>query len=178
MTRIDNTSRKTQSLARLLAEEAFSTPAPKPVVNVPVVRIVGRRLSLATTADASPASSPAPDAGSEQPKKPRVFVIRSNAGDVPQTEAETEVASSLRPRVRRRASVAAPAPVQVIYSAPERPAPAAVSLELLAGSLASIEPTFDNIRLAMAFEVSDPAIVAEWEQLSRAADRLTELLAS
>jgi hypothetical protein len=178
MNRIDNSSRKSKSLARLLAEEAFSMPAPKPVANVPVVRIIGRRLTLATAAEASPALSPAPDAGSEQPKKPRVFVIRSTAGEVPRTEAEAEAVSTLRTRVRRRASAAAPAPVQVIYSAPERPAPAAVSLELLAGSLASLEPTLDNIRHAMAFEFNDPAIIAEWEQLSRTADRLSALLAS
>jgi len=67
----------------------------------------------------------------------------------------------------------------VIYSAPERPAPPpVVSLEGLAGSLAGIQPTLDIIRRAMAFDFSDPAMVAEWEQLSRAADELSELIAS
>jgi hypothetical protein len=178
MTRIDNSSRKAKSLARLLAEEAFSMPAPKPLANVPVVRVVGRKLTLAMAADAPPATSQALDAASKLAKKPRVFVIRSNAGELSRTEAESEAASAPRARFRRRASTATAAPVQVIYSAPERPAPAAVSLELLSGSLASIEPTLDNIRRAMAFEFSDPAIAAEWEQLSRAADRLSELLAS
>jgi len=175
MTRVDTTSRKTQSLARLIAEEAFSRPPPQPATNVPVVRIVGRKLILMAAAAPEPVPMQAQDASNEPAKKPRVFVIRP-AGHVdaaPENETPIEVPH----RIRRRAN--APAPLQVIYRAPERPAPPpVVSLEGLAGSLAGIQPTLDIIRRAMAFDFSDPAMVAEWEQLSRAADELSELIAS
>jgi hypothetical protein len=174
MTRIEIASHKAKSLARLIAEEAFSMPAPQPALNVPSVRIVGRKLALA--APAEPAGTPAPpcEIPGEPDKKPRIFVIRPSAGEAPPSPSETTAA--MPSRRRRRAS--APAPAQLIYRAPERAVSAPVSLELLAGSLAGIEPTLEIIRRAMAFDFTDPAIVAEWAQLARVADELSELLAS
>lgn len=177
MTRVDHPSRKTQSLARLIAEEAFSKPEPKPATNVPVVRVVGRKLTLITAEAPQPVPTPPHDLSNEAAKKPRVFVIRpSSLADAAPVQAPADIAIAVAQRSRRRAN--APAPVQVIYSAPERAEPPPVSLELLAGSLAGLEPTLEIIRRAMAFDFSDPAIVAEWEQLSRAADRLSEQIAS
>ena len=177
MTRVDTASRKTQSLARLIAEEAFSRPAPKPASNVPIVRIVGRKLTLIAAEAPQPVPAQPRNPETEPAKKPRVFVIRpSGSADMPPAETEGVAAVAVRQRSRRRAN--APAPVQVIYSAPERPAPPPVlSLERLAGSLAGLEPTLEIIRRAMAFDFSDPAIVAEWEQLSRTANRLSEQIA-
>lgn len=177
MTRVDTPTRKTQSLARLIAEEAFSRPEPKPAMNVPIVRVVGRKLTLIAAEAPQPVPTPPRDPSNEAAKKPRVFVVRpSSQADTPPEQAPVDGAIAVAQRIRRRAN--APAPVQVIYSAPERAEPPPVSLELLAGSLAGLEPTLEMIRRAMAFDFSDPAIVAEWEQLSRAADRLSELIAS
>jgi hypothetical protein len=174
MTRIDNASQKAKSLARLIAEEAFSSPAPQPALNVPSVRIVARKLALATGSEPPTAQVPSPETSNEPDKKPRIFVIRPNAGEASPTQVEATVAL---PR-RRRRRVGTQAPAQVIYKAPERALAPPISLELLAGLLAGLEPTLDIIRRAMAFEFSDPAIVAEWELLARAADELAELLAS
>ena len=186
-----------KSSARLAAEAAFSLHddfGPQPNLGpAPVVTTVNRKLVVPPTgypsADAKSTldALPSEDPQVEESKHPRVFLVQSARG----------VASDLLPlpgrisestgHSRRRRNVSAP--VKVIYTAPwavpggtaarasaeasALPSGLDPSVARLAAELAALDSTFTAIRAAMAFEVADGRSTAEWEQLSKAADRIS-----
>lgn len=195
----DHSSSTPKSSARLAAEAAFSLldefgPQPNPGP-APVVTTVNRKLVVPPTgysmggAESRLDALPSREPPVEESKHPRVFLIRpavdrGMAADLlPRSVRNSE--STGHPRRRRNAS----APVKVIYTAPwavpgvitaERATEGAAlpsgldpSVGRLAAELAALDSTFAAIRAAMAFEVADGRCTAEWEQLSKAADRIS-----
>ena len=168
-----------KSPAWIAAEHAFAPRQPAlPAATAAVVTVKRRRAvvgqSEALAGDRGAASAPSSDA-----LEPRVFRLPSARSDAPAQAVER--GGPLTPPARKRrpdAAVRRPGPVaHIVVQTPAPQAAPVLSTRVLAERLAEVAPILDAIRIARSFRFTAEGSQAEWQRLSRAADRLLEQIA-